>query len=88
MSDPGPNDLALVVEDVLRRWFAGTRDGRDIMRTRSLTLDEAVDAGFELLNAGFLKIVGDIGAGDGTLTLELRMPPEPPKQPFFRTRNA
>ena len=85
MSD-NMDERALLIEDILRRWFCETAAGRDIMANRGLSLNEAIDAGFELLNAGYIKIVGDILADKGEITIEPKMPPERPMERLFRPR--
>jgi len=86
-------DAALIVEHIIVRWLTETPLGRAVLVDATGTaepdndqLDRVVDSVFELLNAGFIKIIGDIGDDTGHVAIEPRLPPEPPHQPITRAR--
>jgi hypothetical protein len=51
------SELADLMEELATAWLADSDLGRELRV--SMTTDEALDAVFELLNAGFLKIAVD-----------------------------
>jgi len=72
---------ALVIERYVEKWLRDTELGRAVLE--NFAFDEAVDSVFELLNAGFLKI---IGTPTGFTGIRVCVPPRPPKTPIHRNR--
>ncbi len=79
MSKPDP--VAELVEQFALHWLENTDLGREICA--NMTLDEALDAVFELLNAGILKLAKDEDSGQ--LGFTLRLIPDPPTRTTFRS---
>ena len=74
------NLSAELVEQFSLRWLQHTALGREIRA--SMTLDQALDAVFELLNAGILKLAKD---RQGRLVgFTIRRVPELPARTIFR----
>lgn len=72
-----------LVEIAVRRWLAETGVGTDLVRDQGL--DAAVDAVFELLNAGFLKLTGSTRNITGITPTDR---PHLPASPFVRHGNG
>lgn len=75
------DDCARMIEALVQKWLRESDVGRPVLRDSGMDIDKATDAVFELLNAGFVKIVtdGDPSDADGfAFNIEPRNPPEPP----------
>jgi len=73
-----------MIERYVVMWLHGTELGQSILaELPDVSPDDAVDAVFNLLNTGFLKIIGD---RQGLTGIELGMPPEPPRMQIQRIR--
>jgi hypothetical protein len=77
------SEVGALIEAYARLWLKGTDVGRKILGESSL--DEAIDAVFELLNAGFIKLEGD---ATGIKGIKLCAPPEPPLGIAVRPRHT
>ena len=71
--------MSTLIERIAERWLQETGDGREILSM--MTLDQAIDAVFELLNAGLLKMTRD---GE-TVSFRPCKRPSPPQRPIVRT---
>jgi hypothetical protein len=77
--------VSLTVEAFARTWLQETDAGCRLRRACNLELDQAIDAIFELLNAGYLKLEMD----DDTLTdFTVCTPPSPPAEAIQRMRKT
>jgi hypothetical protein len=75
-----PDGVAELVEQFALCWLHNTELGRAIRA--DMTVDQAVDAVFEALNAGILKLAKD---EDGNLVgFTVRQVPEPPDRTVLR----
>jgi hypothetical protein len=74
------SEFAAFLEDYVKRWLRETPNGRGCL-ARATSFEDAVDAVFELINTGFLKLIAD---DEAFLGLETRFPPEPPQTPIRR----
>jgi hypothetical protein len=66
---------AHILEGLVQKWLRESALGASIMADARMSLDEATDAVFELLNAGHLKIRSH---EPDHFTIEPRMPPRRP----------
>ena len=71
----------LLVEALVQGWLRQTPLGRQIMTEAGMSLDQAVDAVFELLNAGLLKICNP---NPDCFTIVPCVPPKTPASPVRR----
>lgn len=74
-------EQALLLEDIVDTWLRETEMGRSLCRDDDI--EKTKDAVFELLNAGFVKVIWD---GE-TACIEPRSPPEPPTEPIRRVKH-
>jgi hypothetical protein len=72
--------LAKLIEALALAWFSDSDLGREILST--MTTDEAIDAVFNLLNQGFLKLAVDRSHQPIGFTFSPN--PKPPMQPIMR----
>lgn len=79
---------ARVVEALVQKWLLESDIGRPMLDDSGMSLDAATDAVFELLNAGFLKIVtdGDPSGVSFSYAIEPRNPPEMPAATLHRPK--
>jgi hypothetical protein len=70
---------ALLVEEYVKSWLSSSRPGRNLLKM--MTLNEAVDAVYETLNAGFTKLQSN---GQTFTGIVLCYPPQPPAAPIVR----
>jgi hypothetical protein len=69
------SDAVEIIEQYVARWLRESEMGRSILHELAVSFEEAMDAVFELLNTGCLKITGNT---EGFTGIEFRIPPEPP----------
>jgi hypothetical protein len=72
--------LVKLIEALARAWLESSDAGREL--SASMTTEEAVDAVFELINAGFLKIAVD--SRRQPIGFTFSPTPLPPAQPILR----
>jgi hypothetical protein len=75
---PGADRL---VDGLIRGWLKQTPLGRQIMSEAGMSLDQATEAVFELLNAGLLKITNP---SPDHFSLAPSVPAQPPSAPVLR----
>jgi hypothetical protein len=80
MSRKKPDPVAELVEQFATHWLEDTDLGCEIRA--NMTIDEALDAVFELLNAGILKLAKD--EHNQLVGFTIRPVPEPPTRTIFR----
>jgi hypothetical protein len=81
-----PDDVAIkMVEIYITKWLCESEDGECILRAFvNEPFDRIIDHVFELLNLGFLKIIGD--PRRGFRSIGLCIPPQPPRAQIQRVR--
>jgi hypothetical protein len=71
---------AHLLEGLIQTWLQKSPLGSGIMRDAHMSLDDATNAVFELLNAGYMKIRAD----EHRFLIEPCMPPRPPLKRLSR----
>ena len=71
---------AHLLERLIQTWLQKSPLGSGIMRDARMSLDEATNAVFELLNAGYMNIKSD----ERQFHIEPCMPPRPPLKRLSR----
>lgn len=77
------SDAALIVEDFLSAWLTRTAQGHEYVA--AFGHDGAIDALFELLNAGWVKLEGNGKRITGIVPCDA---PVPPSEPLVRQKRA
>lgn len=78
-------DVGRLIDGYVQKWLRESQLGRDLVKEVGLPFDEAVDAVFELLNIGHLKIESD---QHGFTGIRFCVPPEPPFGPVKRPKQV
>jgi hypothetical protein len=84
-SGEASEDVGRLIDGYVQKWLRENQLGRELVKEVALPFDEAVDAVFELLNLGHLKIEGD---QHGFTGIRFCVPPEPPFGPVKRPKKV